>query len=114
MNIFYNLGEKERAGIENLLSSGDPSLVEMGKTILDSFGIDGLKFYRVRNMLIAYKEGMLTPKEFRKFLERTYFIDEKQASEAMEILRSRKEFPMIDPSGSSEKLYQDSLGQKRK
>lgn len=108
LDSFYGLDQEERESIKELLDSDDPSIVEMGKAILDSFEIDGQLFYRFKNFLRSYNDGIMTTKEMKRFLERTFSLDEESAEEAMETLRGRKEFPMIDPAGSSEKLYQQS------
>lgn len=106
LDSFYALGQEEREGIRDLLDSDDPSLVNMGKSLLDAFEINGQLFYRFKNFLRSYNDGLLTTKEMKNFLGRTFGLDEDSIEKALERLREREEFPMIDPEGSSEKLYQ--------
>ena len=112
LDSFYGLEkeleQEQRESIKELLDSDDPSIVDMGIAILDSFEINGKLFYEFWNYLKAYNNGIVTTKEMKSFLKGTFSLDEESAEKAMETLRGRQEFPMIDPAGSSEKLYQQS------
>ena len=65
LDSFYALEQEERESIKELLDSDDPSIVNMGKAILDSFEINGQLFYRFKNFLRSYNDGLVTTKEMK-------------------------------------------------
>jgi len=100
-----DLDPNEIQTIVELFGTDEEGYVEQAKTFLDSFEIDGDKTYSLHNLLKFYNQGYMSQKQLADMLRRTFSPElktDEQVQEAMEIMRKREQFPMIDPNSPSE------------
>lgn len=101
-----DLEPNETQTIVKLFGTQEEGYVEQAKAILDSFEIDGNKAFTLYNILDSYNKGYMGKEQLADMLRRIFNPElgtDEQVQKAMETMRQRKQFPMIDTNSPSEK-----------